>query len=299
MTVSPDGKALWVLLQSAARQEGGKDATTRRYARLLQYTIKGCKKSKDLDLKKREVKNPQPTYVAEYVVPLPTFTNTAGAVRVAAQSEMHFISPTQFFFLPRDSGAGGGLSSTQSLYRHVDIFDISTATNVKGPDYDAFNASIASTGMPPSQFATWRTANTDDISVGVLKPEIRPATVCPFIDINTNSELAKFGLHNGGAADAGLLNEKWEGIALVPVDGNQDLNPDANNEYFMFVASDNDFITQNGKAPAYISRKETNKSVGFTAFGQVQYQDAAGVNLNNQMLVFKVTLPSGSKPLVG
>jgi len=34
-------------------------------------------------------------------------------------------------------------------------------------------------------------------------------------------------------------------------------------------------------------------------FGQKQYQDASGANLDNQMLVFKVTIPKGSKPLVG
>lgn len=80
-------------------------------------------------------------------------------------------------------------------------------------------------------------------TAGVLNADIVPATVCPFIDINLNSQLNRFGLHNGGADDSGLLNEKWEGLALVPVDGN---GRDKNDEYFLFVSSDDDFVTQNG-----------------------------------------------------
>lgn len=136
MTISPNGKYLWVLIQSAARQEGGSSAGTRIYARLLQYTIKNI-----WGLAQK------PVYKAEYVVPLPTFTDATGKVLIAAQSELHFISDTQFFFLPRDSAAGHGMVSSTSLYRHVDIFDISAATNVKGATHDAFNATIASAGM--------------------------------------------------------------------------------------------------------------------------------------------------------
>lgn len=78
---------------------------------------------------------------------------------------------------------------------------------------------------------------------GVLKPEITPATLCPWIDFNINSRLNKFGLRNGPPALPmnSLLNEKWESLVLVPVDdGKKD-------EYFLIVISDNDFITQNGK----------------------------------------------------
>jgi hypothetical protein len=148
LTVSPNGKNLYVLLQSAGRQEGGKDSTTRRHARLLKYSIKP------------EQKKPTPTYEAEWVVPLPTFTNAAGALRVAAQSEIHFISDTQFFILPRDSSVGQGFADPTSVYRHVDIFDISSATNIKGPAYDAFNASIASDGKFYSIIAIWEKAKS-------------------------------------------------------------------------------------------------------------------------------------------
>ncbi|CAH0044783.1 unnamed protein product [Clonostachys solani] len=249
MTVSPDGKSLWVLIQSAARQEGGSSSSTRDHCRLLQYRIKDCKHTQRL------------VYKAEYVVPLPKFKDATGKQLVAAQSELHFISDTQFFFLPRDSGNGHGLSSSTSIYRHVDIFDISAATNVKGTTHDSFNTSIAS-------------------SAGVLNADITQATVCPFIDFNNNDQLNRFGLHNGGAQDSSLLNEKWEGLALVPVDGGA--SADSNDEYFLFASSDNDFISQNG----------------VTNFGKFHFADPSGYNVDNQMLVFKLTLPKGSQPLV-
>lgn len=33
--------------------------------------------------------------------------------------------------------------------------------------------------------------------------------------------------------------------------------------------------------------------------GLLPYNDESGFNVNNQMLVFKVTMPKGAKPLVG
>jgi len=60
-------------------------------------------------------------------------------------------------------------------------------------------------------------------------------------DYNVNSQLNRFYLHNGGAQDNGLLNEKWESLALVPVTPSND-GSDGN--FFLFSMSDNDFITQ-------------------------------------------------------
>ncbi|KAJ9144916.1 Outer membrane autotransporter protein [Pleurostoma richardsiae] len=243
LTISPDGKTLYTLLQSAAEQEGGAGKTTRRDTRFLKYNLEGPAHA------------PTPVYAGEWVVPLPTYINEDGKVRVAAQSEVHYISDTQFMFLPRDSSAGRAQDSSESLYRHVDIFDISGATNVIGTAHDSFNTSIAST-------------------VGVLNSDITAATVCPFLDFNLNSQLGRFGLHNGGDQDAALLNEKWESIALLPVSEGSD-------EYYLFSASDDDFITQDGWMDG----------------GKIAYADASGFSLDNQVLVFKVTLPKGSTPL--
>lgn len=119
------------MLQSAARQDGGASSSKRRNARFLKYSLKKSHRGRRHNDDKIEV-----TYEAEYVVPLPTFVNAAGQTRVAAQSEIHYISDTQFLVLPRDSSVGRGYSETLSRYRHVDVVDISSATNIKGPKFD-------------------------------------------------------------------------------------------------------------------------------------------------------------------
>lgn len=77
---------------------------------------------------------------------------------------------------------------------------------------------------------------------------------CSFLDFNVNSELAKFRLHNGGAQDQYLLNEKWESLALVPVHPSKDGDHDkrGEKEYFLFSLSDNDFITQDGESLRFL-----------------------------------------------
>lgn len=138
------------------------------------------------------------------------------------------IGQDKFFILSRDSGFGHGTDSTTSIYRQIDVLDISNATNIKGSTYDSQSSSI-----------------TTSSSSGVLKSGITPATYCSFININDNTQLAKFGLHNGGAQDANLLNEKWEGLAMVPVDG--EIGDD--DWWYVIAVNDNDFITQNGECP--------------------------------------------------
>ena len=49
-------------------------------------------------------------------------------------------------------------------------------------------------------------------------------------------------MHNGAPVNLGLLNEKWESLALVPVGGCA-----PKDEYYLFTLSDNDFITNNGR----------------------------------------------------
>jgi hypothetical protein len=69
------------------------------------------------------------------------------------------------------------------------------ATNIAGSKYDG-SAPIAPNGK--------------------LEPEIIPAVLTSFIDINDNAQLAKFGLHNGPPNDRTNRSEKWEAMGLVP-----------------------------------------------------------------------------------
>lgn len=248
LTRSADGKYLYALTQSGLVQDGGAEAgKKRRWARLVKMDLEA-----DQDL---------PPVVAQYVVPLPVYEDADGDNSVAAQSEIKYISDTQFFVLARD-GNGRGEDDTRSLYRQADVFDISEATDINGMEKVAPDGKLA-----------------DDIIA---------ATYCPFLDYNVNSELAKFGLHNGGDQDLGLLNPKWESLALVPVNPEKSReghwaqwDNDNAEEYFLFSLSDNDFITQDG----------------FMKGGQLPYADESGYDLLNQVLVFKVGLPAGSDPL--
>lgn len=87
LTISPDNKKLYALVQSALVQDGGSSATKGRYTRFVGY----------------DISNPaSPVLVEEYVVTLPMASGT-----VFAQSEMHFVSddavsPTSSFHHRRD-----------------------------------------------------------------------------------------------------------------------------------------------------------------------------------------------------
>jgi hypothetical protein len=180
LSVSPDGRTLFALLQSAARQDGGTGGTgPRRHTRLLAYdlTVAG-----------------NPTLKGEYVVPLPTYSLGA-ATLVPAQSEMLAINNTQFLVLARD-GNGRGVDNPTSLYRSILVYDISSATNIAGTAYDTTTTPIA-----PG---------------GVLAAGIIPATSAVLVDMNNAAQLAKFGLNNGPVDNANTLSEKWEALALVP-----------------------------------------------------------------------------------
>ncbi|KAL4960786.1 esterase-like/phytase family protein [Aspergillus stella-maris] len=253
LTISPDGRTMSVMIQSALNQEGGPKKKNRRVARVLVY---------DISIPDR------PIYRHEYAVTLPKYidyTDDDLDEKVASQSEILQIPGKEgaYFILSRD-GFGGGSEDTLSVYRQVDIFSISNSTtDLKGEEYDSPTGSIAS-------------------PKGELVDGIEAAEYCSFLDYNVPSELAKFGLHNGGEQDGGLLNEKWESLVLVPVepedgDGEEGKNwkgqgEKEKKEYFLFSFNDNDFITQDGAMD----------------FGRLPYADESGLNLNTQALVFRV-----------
>ena len=232
MALTPSGKFLVAVLQSATRQDGGTDAATRRYTRALVYDAAD---PANLNL------------VGEHVVPLPEFTDDKGRTRVAAQSELVALSDTLFLLLCRDSGNGWGQNGTTSAYRKIEMLDLSNATNIAGSDHD---------GDKPVA------------PMGKLEPTIVPATLTPFIDLNEAAGIGRFGLHNGAPNDRTNLSEKWEAMSLVSA--HDDANPQ---DYFLFVANDNDFITQDGF------------QVGAT------YKDDSGAEVDTMFLVYRVRLP--------
>jgi hypothetical protein len=231
LALTPDGRFLVAVLQSATRQDGGDSAETRDNTRMLYYDLATIE---------------HPVLVREHVVQLPAFTTADGRRRIAAQSELLALDDNHFLLLCRDSDNGFGQKGATSRYRHIELIDISHATNIAGTRYD---------GIEPVA------------PKGRLVDGILPAARESFIDLNDNAELARFGLHNGPPQDRNDLSEKWEAMGLVPA-----LDPDHPHDFFLFVANDNDFITQRG----------------FHA--GAPYRDPSGVEVDTMFLVFRVTL---------
>lgn len=231
MSMSPDGKYVIALLQSAARQDGGDSGQTRMNTRALVYDAS-------------EIDNLK--LVHEYVVPLPTFDNK-GKVGVAAQSEIVALSDKSFLMLARDSNNGQGLKGDTSVLRQILAVDLSSATDIANTEFDA------SKPVAPK---------------GVVDAAVKVASVKPFIDLNDSAELARFGLHNGAPNDKNNLSEKWEAMSIASA-----LDANAPDDYFLLVANDNDFLTQDGF------------QVG------AAYKAADGADVDTMFQVFRVTLP--------
>jgi hypothetical protein len=206
MTMTPDGKFLIAVLQSATRQDGGDSGSTRQNTRALVYD------ASDLGHLK---------LAHEYVVPLPVFKDAKGKTKIAAQSEIVALSDKAFLMLARDSGNGQGLKGDTSLVRQIFVVDVSAATDIAGGAFDAADKPLA--------------------PKGVLDPSVTPAKLTPFIDINDKGELGRFGLHDGAPNDKNNLSEKWEAMSVVSV-----LDPKLPDDYFLIVANDNDFLAQDG-----------------------------------------------------
>lgn len=234
--ITPDGKFAVQVLQSATRQDGGDDPSTRNFTRALVWDM---------------TEPATPKLAHEYVVPLPTFKDAKGATLVAAQSELVALDNKRFLILCRDSNNGLGVKGDVSLYRWIEILDLSEATDIAGTEFD---------GLKPVA------------PKGVLAAGITPAKLTPFIDINASDDLERFGLHNGLPRDRNMLSEKWESMALASA-----LDPERPNDWFLFVANDNDFITLDGY------------QVG------AAYKDQSGSEVDTMFFVYRLTLPAVAK----
>ncbi|RMY42988.1 hypothetical protein D0865_11581 [Hortaea werneckii] len=227
LAISTDERFLTAQLQEAAVQDGGTHATRQNNTRQLTYDV---------------TFRTHPRLVSEYIVQQPGIFDPQEDKnpRATSISDIHYLSPHQFFTMTRDSGHGRGSgSNTPSTYRHIDIVSHRDATNIlnqEGP---------AAISVAPN---------------GYLLPNIVVEDYCPFIDFNNSTDLARFNLHNGGGGSpfATKLNEKWESIAIIPVP--YGAKGYGEKEFYIVSISDNDFITQNG----------------YYDFGRKRYADASG-----------------------
>jgi hypothetical protein len=181
LALTPDGRHLAAIPQSATRQDSGATWDDRALARLIVYDIADPAK---------------PALVREHVVPLPTYTGADGKAHVAAQSELLALDATRYLLLCRDGDNGFAQKSATSRFRHIMLVDVTEATNIAGSAYDGL------TPVAPQ---------------GVLATGIVPARLSALVDINDAAMLGHFGLRNGEPNDRDNLSEKWESMGFVPL----------------------------------------------------------------------------------
>ena len=245
VALTPDGKKLVAVLQSATIQDGAGNASNRGNTRILVYDLS---------------ESPTPANPVEhYVLQLPLVDDkgSGGAVnKTAAQSEVLAINDHQFLVLARDSAGYGTESATPEIFKSILLVDTAGATNLAGTDYET-SATPVSTGK-------------------LLDPSITPVQSAELVNLLNTTQLAKFGMNIDTASPVGgtslTLSEKWEAMALLPA--LDEANPQ---DFILFVANDNDFLTQSGVMPGYT------------------YD--AGLENDTMIMAFRLTLPTAIDPL--
>ncbi|MGE0715535.1 MAG: autotransporter domain-containing protein [Alphaproteobacteria bacterium] len=213
VTVTPDGKYLVTLLQSATVQDtDGSKQQTRTNTRLMVYDI-------------QQTRTPT-TPIAHYALQLPSYTlagNGNANDRTAAQSEILALNDKQFLVLSRD-GNGLGVGTTNPIvFKNIMLVDTTGATNLAGTPYE--------TGTTPISPA------------GQLQPTITPVAQSLFVNMVNPTQLARLGMNtNTNPASAATMSEKWEALGIAPV-----LRENKPQDYFLFVGNDNDFLTRSGQ----------------------------------------------------
>lgn len=211
VSLSPDGRTLFVVLQSALIQDSTTgDAAGRVNTRVLVYDVSRA---------------PAPAKpVAHYVLRLPAYTadGDGGAPnRTAAQSEIRALDGHRFLMLARDAAGLGAAGKKPIVFKSVLLVDVAGATNLAGGAYETTTASLLNDPAGPA-----------------LRPGLVPAASVELVNMLDPAQLARFGL-SVEASSEGALSEKWEAMDLVPV-----LEPDHPADYFLIVGNDNDFIAR-------------------------------------------------------
>lgn len=219
MSLSPDGKRLFVAVQSALMQDFAHDAKDENDAsgrvaiRVLVYDVSH---------------EPAPTHtLAHYVMQLPAYNDRGDGKPVnktAAQSEIRALNQHQFLMLARDGNGLGTDNEKPIVYKNVLLVDTDGATDLAGTTYESGTTSVLK--------------SPDSVT---LKPGIRPMRWVELVNLLNPDQLSRFGLNlsTHPKNQPLTLSEKWEAMDLAPVFDSA--NP---NDFFLFVGNDNDFIAR-------------------------------------------------------
>jgi hypothetical protein len=269
LTITPDGRRLVSMLQSPAMQDSGSGGTQRNESincRILYF---------DIEPGSVTYGNVVQEYVYQVVVPTVNNAATGGTdveKRATAVSEILAINDKQFLVLDRDGYGRGQTESPRDTFvpafKKVTLVDVTGATNLVGGPYAQERGANGALSLPYNATPVDNPATTG-VNEGVV-----PATVVDFIDLLDPAQLAKFNLNvnSHAASDANTLCEKWEGLAIVPLN-----DPAAPNDYLILVGNDNDF-----KAPVVV---HNGRTVGTNA-----------TPVDSMVLAYRVTLPTYQAP---
>lgn len=205
VSVTPDGKRLFAMLQSPTMQDGGAGSSGRN-TRVLVY---------DVDPSSATYKQT----LAEYVYVL-TMNGSAQTNKNTPVSEILALNREQFLVLERDSGLGLGTGLGPSTYKRIVLASTAGASNILNTPYDLEKGAPGQLSLPAA----------------TLPADIAPVQRFDLVDLLDPSQLARFGLNNSATQDANTLSEKWESLTLVPL--NDSAAPD---DHLLLVMNDNDF----------------------------------------------------------
>lgn len=244
MAVSWDGNHLFAVLQAGLVQDGGDGAP---YLRIFEWDISSLSGLTSYQGGANPGNGAKLT--GEYAFKVPT--SKKGKARNV--SDLIYLGHKTVGILVRD-GNGFGSDDSDVNYKHIDLLDLSTATNLAGTKYDKVAGAIAPGGK--------------------LAKGIDVASYSSLVDYT--SHLDRFGMHSSGdPVDPTLLAAKIESLILLPTlpKSSDDQDHDAD-EYFIVSVSDNDFQTKEG----YM------RAIG-------DYSAAYPQDVPIQLFVFKVKLP--------
>lgn len=206
LSLSPDGKRLFAMLQSPTIQDGGA-GTGGRNTRVLVY---------DAD-------EASPYYgwpLAQYVYELTLNGNTNGTAHTPV-SEILALNRTEFLVLERDQ-VGQGIVNTNlaPTYKRVVLASTVGATNILNSPYDLERGAPGQISLPATG----------------LPAAIRPVARQDFVDLLDAAQLAKFGLHASAPHDTNTISEKIESLSLIPLH-----DASAPHDQLLLLINDNDF----------------------------------------------------------
>jgi hypothetical protein len=215
LSITPDGRELYALLQSPLVQDRDGPRESRRYTRLLAFDI-----SRGALPKKPK---------AHYVLELPLYHERGNdEVEPAEVNALVALGRGRILVLARESfgfGAKSRNSNKRIVFKQIMIGSLDGASNLAGSKYERKAKSVAPRGK--------------------LDGDIVPVRLEPFVDIADEAELNRVGLTaRKGARGLQLISAKWESMALSPPP-----DPKHPRERLLFVGNDNDFRTRRGFMP--------------------------------------------------